>query len=157
MTTDSTSDGASLRSERRNDLLELAEFLGLDAEADELRGDARTERILPRLDRALRLAGLPISTGGPGVTVTLLPAAAGWPAGSVAVEWNVGADLDALGQDAIAGDTVDRFTRSIVTSMEAALGAILRQAGLRILTDSQFSGVIVADTRPLDGAEVLGL
>lgn len=157
MTSDSTTGGTDLDSQRRNDLLEFAEFLGLDKEAEELRGEARTERILPRLKRALDLAGLPIGTGGPGITVTLLPAAAGWPAGSVAVEWSVGADLDALDQDSDVGDTVDRFTRAIATAMDAALGAILRQAGLHILTDSQFSGVIVADIRPLDGAEVLGL
>ena len=68
MTSDSTSGRTDLDSQRRNDLLEFAEFLGLDKEAEELRGEARTERILPRLKRALDLAGLPIGTGGPGIT-----------------------------------------------------------------------------------------
>ncbi|MEU4301919.1 hypothetical protein [Kitasatospora aureofaciens] len=160
MSTIPDTDDPDLSPERRQDLLELAEFLGLQEEAEGLRGDMRTEQILPRLKRALDLAGLPISTGTgtPGVTVTLLPTASvGWPAGSLAVEWRVGADLDALDQDADAGDPVDSFARTVTEGMEAALAAILRKAGLRIITDSQFGGAIVAGVMPAKGTDTLGL
>ncbi|MFE5583121.1 hypothetical protein [Kitasatospora sp. NPDC056531] len=135
MTTNSTGSQTGVRSDLTSRLLELAEFLGLGKETEALRGDLRTERILPRLKRALDLLGLPISTGHgvPGIAVTLLERAiAGWPAGSVAVEWRPGASLIALDDEADAGDAVDRFTRGVVTSVEEALGAVLRRSGLRV-------------------------
>jgi hypothetical protein len=54
-------------------------------------------------------------------------------------------------------DLNDRFTRGVVASVEEAIGTVLRRSGLRVLTDSQSAGVIVADTGPVDGADVLGL
>ncbi|MFD0396936.1 hypothetical protein ACFVHI_02500 [Kitasatospora sp. NPDC127121] len=155
---DTTAD--DLSPERRQDLLELAEFIGLDDAAEGLRGDMRTERILPRLKRALDLIGLPISTGPdtPGVVVTLLgTAAASWQAGSVAVEWRPSAALITLDDEADAGDPVDHFTRSVYETLDTALAATLRKAGLHVLIDSQFGGVIIADTRPVDHLNSLGL
>ncbi|MGW2542595.1 hypothetical protein ACWC5I_17385 [Kitasatospora sp. NPDC001574] len=153
-------DDVLLAPKSRAALLDLAKFMGMSGEADALRGDLRTERILPRLKRVLGLLGLPISTGRgvPGIVVTLLPsAAASWPAGSVAVEWRPSAELTALEDDCDLGDAVDHFTRSAGESLETALTAILRKSGLHVIIDSQFRGVIVADTRPVDHLEALQL
>ncbi|MGW4806429.1 hypothetical protein [Kitasatospora sp. NPDC004272] len=154
-----TDEQPGLGPERRQELLELADFLGMTDEAEGMRGDMRTERILPRLKRALDLVGLPVSTtpDTPGIVVTLMgKASAGWPSGSVAVSWRPGADLTALDDEAEIGDPADRFARAVDQTLDVALAAILRNAGLRVLTDSQFSGVIIADTRPADDLEALG-
>ncbi len=140
-------------------LLEFAEFLGMDEEAEQLRGDLRTERILPRLKRALDLAGLPISTG-PGVPgVRVFPGSDRdvFPAGSVRVAWNEGADLDAMIDTAEPGSPADVLCLAVTSTMDKALDTILQAAGLRTIVDSLHGSVVVADTMMFPGAEELGL
>ncbi|MFG2918381.1 hypothetical protein ACGF0D_36545 [Kitasatospora sp. NPDC048298] len=140
-------------------VLELAEFLGMDEETEQLRGDLRTERILSRLKRALDLAGLPISTGPGAPGVRVLP---GWdndiyPAGSVRVAWNEGADLDAMIETAKPDSPADILCQAVTSAMDRALDTILQAAGLRTIVDSLDGFVVVADTMTIPGAEELGL
>ncbi|MFF4926113.1 hypothetical protein ACFY4B_36545 [Kitasatospora sp. NPDC001261] len=140
-------------------LLEFAEFLGLEEQAEQLRGDLRTERILPRLKRALDLAGLPISTGPgvPGVRVFPGPADDAFPAGSLRVAWQEGADLDAMIDTAEPGSPADVLCQAVTSTMDKALDTILQAAGLRTIVDSLDGFVVVAGTTTLPGAEELGL
>lgn len=155
-----TTPGRSAEPDRRPEMIELAEHLGLREEAESLRGDLRTEQFLPRLQRALELAGLPASTGpgNPGIVFTPVgDFGVGFPAGSVAVEWRVGSALEALYDESETGDPADRLVRTVTGGIDNALRQILRQCGLRILTDTQFTGVIVAGLAAVDGADTLGL
>jgi hypothetical protein len=139
--------------------LEFAEFLSMDEEAEQLRGDLRAERILPRLKRALHLAGLPISTGPgvPGVRVFRGPGDDIFPAGSVRVAWNEGADLDAVIETAKPGSPADVLCQAVTSTMDKALDTILQAAGLRTIVDSLHGFVVVADTMTFPGADELGL
>ncbi|MFD9597139.1 hypothetical protein ACFWA9_30905 [Kitasatospora sp. NPDC059973] len=139
-------------------LLEFAEFLGMDEEAEQLRGDLRTERILPRLKRALDLAGLPVSPGAgvPGVRV-MAERSAGFPAGAVRVAWNEGADLDAMIDTAAPGSPADVMCQVVTSTMDKALDIILQAAGLRTIVDSLHGSVVVADTTTFPEGRELGL
>ncbi|MFJ5921455.1 hypothetical protein ACIQF6_02485 [Kitasatospora sp. NPDC092948] len=139
--------------------LELAELIGTDEAAEQLRGDLRTKRILSRLQRALELAGLPISTG-PGVSgVQILPCldSDSYPAGSVRIAWNEGTDLDAMIETAEPGSPADLLCQVVTSTMDKAVDTILQAAGLRTIVDSLEGFVVVAGTTANAGAEELGL
>lgn len=130
---------------------ELLEFLGwmdMDEEADALRADISQLDCARRVLRICRLAGLPISrNGSPGVLITPVnepdAASQAYLGTGVVVRWQVPVELDDASTVTVPGTAADRLYRTIHSSMETLLAAVLQRGGCATVLDALVGDLIV--------------
>jgi hypothetical protein len=160
--TEPTDPDDGLDAARTDQLLDLADHLGLDKEAAELRAARRQVRCVERITRICELAGLPFSTdGNPGVVLRPAqeadPAASAYFAGAVAVSWQVSQELDDVGTEAKAGEEPAELWSVLHHAMELMLATLLQQGGCSTVLDSLAGDLIVRGVSDPEGLDPLYL
>jgi hypothetical protein len=129
-------------------LLEFADWMGMDQEAGELRADIRERESVERIVRICQLAGFPLSKdGSAGIVIRPVrepnPDLQGYFRGAVTVSWQVGPELDEAADNALVDEEPSKLWSTIHSAMETMLAAVLQQGDCSTVIDSLQGDLIV--------------
>jgi hypothetical protein len=129
-------------------LLELADAMGMREESAALRADLSQHDCALRVLRICQLAGLPISTdGGPGIALRPVhdmdPAEQAFLGTGVTVIWRVSRELDQASDEVAPGNAADHLETAIHHGMQAMLTTVLQEGGCHTVLDSLRGDLVV--------------